>query len=374
MKLPLLPPLISDGQVLAETNGCLGLILLNRPQALNALSPAMVVDMTSLLQHWQRHPDIEAVVLMAAPDAAGATAFCAGADLGALLDASLASPAELAARLTDLQSLAQLIHGYSKPCIALLDGWVMSSAVGLSQGAKLRVLNEGSRLAMPDARQGSLPLAGSAHFLGLCPGAIGEWLLLTGCPIGAGDAIALGLADVFVPLSSWGGMLQALRTEPQPNAEHVVATLMERSELAPESQALQLRAAIDRSFSQPELAAVRAALQRDEKRDWANSVLERMAHHNDWAMALGLELVRRARAWTYADALRFEQGVAERHFDVATGVRLNAAARFANEAPAGMHWPVWQCEVPESDREARLAALFKDAEALTDPRGSVDAG
>ena len=41
----LIPPLVSDGQILAEVNGCLGLITLNRPQALNALSLAMIRDL-----------------------------------------------------------------------------------------------------------------------------------------------------------------------------------------------------------------------------------------------------------------------------------------------------------------------------------------
>ncbi len=52
----LIPPLVSDGQVLADVNGCLGLITLNRPQALNALSLAMIRDMTALLEHWAERP------------------------------------------------------------------------------------------------------------------------------------------------------------------------------------------------------------------------------------------------------------------------------------------------------------------------------
>ncbi|WP_202619909.1 enoyl-CoA hydratase/isomerase family protein, partial [Escherichia coli] len=60
----LLPPLVSDGQIQAEINGCLGLITLNRPQALNALSLAMIRDLTTLLNHWAARPEIQAVAVL----------------------------------------------------------------------------------------------------------------------------------------------------------------------------------------------------------------------------------------------------------------------------------------------------------------------
>ena len=59
----LIPELLSGGHVQAEVNGCLGLITLNRPEAMNALTLPMIRDLTRLLQHWHVHPAIQAVVL-----------------------------------------------------------------------------------------------------------------------------------------------------------------------------------------------------------------------------------------------------------------------------------------------------------------------
>lgn len=308
MSLPLLPELISNGQVIAETNGCVGLMILNRPEALNALSLAMVRDLTNLLLHWQRHPDIQAVVLMGINREGKTPAFCAGGDIRFFYDAALRGDPELDAFFTEEYSLVHLIHHYAKPCIVLMDGIVMGGGMGLAQGAKLRVLNEHSRLAMPEARIGLFPDVGGGYFLGQCPGATGEWLALTGQLLDAGDAISMGLADVFVPAGGWDNLLAALRSEPQPNAEHVVATVMERVELAPEPQQLRYRQQIDRCFGAPTVADIRAALSL-EGSAWAEACLAQMAGNSPQSLYMGLELVRRARRLGLADALRMERNL-----------------------------------------------------------------
>ena len=78
----LIPPLQSEGQVLAETNGCLGLITLNRANALNALSLAMIRDLTALLKTWATAPGIEAVVILGAGREGGGGAAEGGRGAG----------------------------------------------------------------------------------------------------------------------------------------------------------------------------------------------------------------------------------------------------------------------------------------------------
>lgn len=306
MTKPLLPPLLSGGQVLAETNGCLGLIILNRPESLNALSLAMVRDITHLLLHWQSDPRIQAVALMAKHRVGKSAAFCAGGDLRFFHQAALAGDPQLDDFFTEEYGLVHLIHQYTKPCIALMDGIVMGGGMGLTQGCKLRVVNEHSRLAMPETRIGLFPDVGGSFFLGQCPGSVGEWLALTGQAVGAGDAIAWGLADVFVPATAWPDLIETLRHRPQQHAEHVVATIMERVELAPEAQLTQFRQQIDDCFSAPDLQQILERL-KEEGSDWAQSCLVQMSAHSPRAMALTLRLLCEARHLDLADALRLER-------------------------------------------------------------------
>ncbi|WP_310386595.1 enoyl-CoA hydratase/isomerase family protein, partial [Roseateles sp.] len=145
-----LPVLQSAGQLLAQTNGCLGLITLNRPEALNALSLAMIRDITVLLKTWALDPAIEAVVILGAGRPGKPAAFCAGGDIRFFHRAALAEDPALGDFFTEEYALNHLIHNFAKPYIALMDGVVMGGGMGISQGAKLRVLTEGSKLAMPE--------------------------------------------------------------------------------------------------------------------------------------------------------------------------------------------------------------------------------
>ncbi|RZL32421.1 MAG: hypothetical protein EOP35_20130, partial [Rubrivivax sp.] len=157
---------MSDGQILAEVNGCLGLVTLNRPQALNALSLAMIRDLTALLSHWATHPGIQAVALLGSGREGKAPAFCAGGDIRFFHQAALAGDPALGDFFTEEYRLDHLIHNFPKPCVALMDGIVMGGGMGISQGSKLRVVSERSRLAMPETGIGLFPDVGATQGLG----------------------------------------------------------------------------------------------------------------------------------------------------------------------------------------------------------------
>src|SRR5574343_1259742 len=122
MTSPLIPHLQYEVQVLAEVNGCLGLITLNRPQALNALSLAMIRDLTALLKAWSVEPAIQAVAILGQGREGKPAAFCAGGDIRFFHQAALAGDAALEDFFTEEYTLNHLIHRYGKPVIAFMDG------------------------------------------------------------------------------------------------------------------------------------------------------------------------------------------------------------------------------------------------------------
>lgn len=350
----LIPPLVSQGHVHAAVNGCLGLITLNRPQALNALTLPMIRDLDALLRHWEQHPGVQAVVVLGANREGKPPAFCAGGDIRFFHRAALEKDPSLGDFFTEEYALVHRIHQYPKPYIALMDGIVMGGGMGISQGARLRVVNEHSRLGMPECKIGLFPDVGGGWFLGQCPGHTGEWLALTGQAIGAGDGINLGLADVYVPSSGWADMLQALQHEDQPSAEHVVATVMERAELAPEPLWLHARPSIDRCFAAVDLVSLVDALERCGE-TWCGEALQAIQASSPTALAVSLELIRRARRLSLADDLRIERNLVHwcfapawegRHADTVEGIRALAVDKD--------HAPRWQpdriSQLPPTER------------------------
>ncbi len=354
----MIPSLQSEGQILAEVNGCLGLITLNRPQALNALSLAMIRDMSALLSAWAKDPAIQAVALMGAGREGKPAAFCAGGDIRFFHQAALAGDAALDAFFTEEYALNHLIHQFPKPFIALMDGVVMGGGMGISQGARLRVLTEHSKLAMPETNIGLFPDVGGGYFLSRCPGHSGEWLALTGQVIGAGDAIEFGLGDVFVQSSELPTIVAALRTGVQDSAEHVVATVMERVDLAPAAEHWHSRACIDRHFSAASVPALFASLAADAD-PWAQETLATLKRRSPLMMAVTLEQVRRARAMSLADDLRMERDLVHHCFHLRPGAASETVEGVRALAIDKDHAPKWHPARVEDVTRGDVEAFFR---------------
>ncbi|MFN5048662.1 enoyl-CoA hydratase/isomerase family protein [Roseateles sp.] len=358
----LIPALQSDGQILAEVNGCLGLITLNRANALNALSLAMIRDITSLLKHWAASPAIQAVVVLGAGREGKPAAFCAGGDIRFFHQSATAGTPEAMAALeaffTEEYALNHLIHHYPKPYVALMDGVVMGGGMGISQGSKLRVLTEHSKLAMPETHIGLFPDVGGGWFLGQCPGHAGEWLALTGQPIGAGDAIALGLGDVFVKSSELPAIVEAFRHGEQPSAEHVVAEVMERADLAPAPDYLDLRSRIDRHFSKPSVAEIMGSLAAADDA-WAQDTLAVLKKRSPLMMAVTLEQLRRARKLSLAEDLRMERDLVHRCFTLRPGAASETVEGIRALAVDKDHAPRWNPARIEEVTPAMVQAFFE---------------
>ena len=127
--------------VTTEVVGGIGYLTLNRPQALNALSLDMIRAITHALTAWAEAPGVVAVVVAGA----GGKAFCAGGDIRFFHRAALAKDPLLDQFFAEEYALNHQIHRYGKPYIALMDGVVMGGGMGISQGARRRIVTERTR-------------------------------------------------------------------------------------------------------------------------------------------------------------------------------------------------------------------------------------
>ncbi len=352
-----LPILVADGHVLAEVRGQLGLITLNRPQALNALSLAMIRDLTTLLLHWQHDVAVAAVLMRAAARPGKVPAFCAGGDIRFFHQAALAGDPRLDDFFSEEYALNHLIHRYPKPTIALMDGICMGGGMGIAQGAALRVVTEHSKLAMPETAIGLFPDVGGGWFLSRLAGSMGEYLALTGHALDAADAIAAGLADVQLASDHLPVVVEALADQPIESAVAALATVKARAG-APAAAKLALHAAaIDRHFSAPTLAAIFASLRADGC-DFAQRTLAALEARSPLMMAVTLELVRRARGLTLADDLRLERGLVRQCFALRPVAQSETVEGIRALAVDKDHAPRWSPASVEHIDPTELSAFF----------------
>ena len=186
----------NEQTVIARRDGRVGRIVLNRPQALNALDLPMIRACTRALEDWRDDPHVHAVVI----EGAGDRAFCAGGDIRALRQYELDGEHHKAETFfREEYELNLMIATYPKPYVALIDGICMGGGIGVSVHAPYRVATEHAAFAMPETAIGFFPDIGATFFLPRLPGRLGTYLGLTGVRMQGADAVHAGLATHFVP-------------------------------------------------------------------------------------------------------------------------------------------------------------------------------
>jgi enoyl-CoA hydratase/carnithine racemase len=193
-------------EILFERRGAAGLITLNRPDALNAVTHAMVRALAEQLAAWAADSAVTRVVVTAA-----GKAFSAGGDLRALYELGRAGRYDDALQFwRDEYRLNATIKHFRKPYVALIDGIVMGGGVGVAIHGSHRVAGDGFGFAMPEVGVGFFPDIGATWFLPRLPGEIGTYCALTGDRLNASDATALGLATHRVPSARLPDVLDGL--------------------------------------------------------------------------------------------------------------------------------------------------------------------
>src|SRR5215472_9626271 len=284
---------MSEAVILFEVKDGLGLITLNRPKALNALTHAMILELEKVIPGWEKDPAIKAVVLRGAGD----RAFCAGGDIADLYRESRENPAGTLRRdfFYDEYILNRRIYRYAKPWISLIDGIDMGGGVGLSVHGSHSVATEKFLFAMPETTIGLFPDVGGGYFLSRLPGALGVFLALTSHRLRAADALWAGIVGAYVPSARLDDLQAALAAADLsgPDANRKVDAVIARFAADPGLPTLPaMMADIDRCFSAESVAEIEDKLKK-QPGEWAQKQLAALMKLSPTAMAITLEQLKR---------------------------------------------------------------------------------
>lgn len=297
---------MSTQDIICAKSGCCGVVTLDRPQALNALTLDMVVALAAALDAYAEDPDIASVVVRSGDP----RAFCAGADIKQLYELGRAGKhVDQMAFFREEYRLCRQISRFSKPYVALIDGIAMGGGAGISLHGAHRVAGEALSFAMPEVGIGFFPDVGATYFLPRLPGRFGTYLALTGSQIGLADAMALGLMTAHVPAPRFDALVARLS-----EGENVDAAIAAESAAVPASLLLQQRHFIDGCFAAPSVAAI---LDEIDEASYAGSTFgmttfETIRSRSPTSLAIALRLIQLGPTLDLEAALRLEYRVAER--------------------------------------------------------------
>jgi enoyl-CoA hydratase len=301
--------------------------------------------MSEALLEWRTDANVQAVLI----DHSEGRGFCAGGDV-VMLARSGDSDAEEAKRFFFAEyRLNHLLFTYPKPTIAIMDGITMGGGVGISQPCDFRVATENTRLAMPETGIGLFPDVGGGWYLSRLPGRVGQFMVLTGARLDAGECHYLHLATHYVEQSALGDVIDRILKAP----DRIQGAVGAASATPPEARMERNLPQIAKLFASDWLEAIIAALEADES-DWAHSELATIRTKSPLSCKVSLRVLEEGLGReSFADEMRSEYALAGRvvrTHDFREGVRALLIDKTGD--------PQWDPAVPEEVTDEMLDVLF----------------
>jgi enoyl-CoA hydratase len=333
--------------VLTRIDGHAGIISLNRPSALHALTLDMVHAMTDILVKWRTSKKVKCVII----DHAEGRGFCAGGDIAFLRNSALNDAGKSGRQFFhDEYQLNHLLFTYPKPVVAFMDGITMGGGVGISQPARFRVATENTRFAMPETGIGLFPDVGGGWYLSRLEGRVGQFLALTGARIAGPGCLALGLASHYVPGEALAEAKARIAVEDVDRIDGILGTL---AVTPPPSKIVETLFQINRHFASDRFEDILSSLDADDS-DWAMREAATLRSKSPQTCKVALrQLAESAKLQDFADNMAMEYRIASRVLtrpDFAEGVR----AVIVDKDNA----PKWDPAQPEDVTDALLDTIF----------------
>ena len=180
--------------IIAETRGRIGLVTLNRPEAMNALNPTILSELMDALEAFDADKNVGAMVI-----AGNEKVFAAGADIKEMATAS-----EEQMRQSPFIGLFSRIREIKKPVIAAVSGWALGGGCELAMSCDMIIASEKAKFGQPEITIGVIPGAGGTQRLTLAVGkALAMEMVLNNRTLSAQEALQFGLVNRVVPLESF---------------------------------------------------------------------------------------------------------------------------------------------------------------------------
>jgi len=299
---------MSQSEILFHQTANAGVITLNRPKTLNAVTYSMIKLLQAQLIEWEHDPSIKQVIIKAAPG----RAFSAGGDIRDLYERGIAGNPHLQF-FWDEYRLNAYIKSYPKPYIALIDGIVMGGGVGVSFRGSHRVAGDDISFAMPEVGIGFFPDVGGSYFLPRLPGETGLYLALTGNRIKKDDCLWSGLATHSCPSDELAALENALC-----ECDDVETVLTGYQSDVGKCDLSRRKKDIDQAFSASTLSDILRHLQEisnsgaGDRAEWAEKTLNTMRAKSPTSMEVAFRQMREGRALSMQQCMQLEYRIVSR--------------------------------------------------------------
>jgi enoyl-CoA hydratase len=280
----------SEPDLIVRREGAAGIIRLNRPKAINALTLEMTRGIVAALDDFEVDPKVSLILL----EGAGERGLCAGGDIRSLYESARAGGDLGKIFWREEYILNARIAAFPKPYVAFMDGIVMGGGVGLSAHGSHRVVTDRTKMGMPEVGVGFFPDVGGTWLLSRAPGEVGTYFGLTGLTMNGADAVHAGLADVVVASDKLPALREALTQAPDDADARSVHTIIDGFAMANVVAPIAAQHLIDALFGPDSIEEIVTALAHHDS-EFARATLGAILEKSPTGLKLTLKLLRMAR-------------------------------------------------------------------------------
>jgi len=281
--------ILSDGPLIVQSHRTIAgqqvvEVILNAPEALNALNGEMVDLLLQYMPLWEADENVIAIVMRGS----GNKAFCAGGDVRQLYHGINKGNKHVGESFFNHEyTMDLMLHRLTTPLLVWGSGYAIGGGMGLLQSAAIRIGTHSSRLSMPEITIGLFPDVGASYFLRQVPDGLGLFLGLTGAMLNGTDARQLSLLDALLTDDDYSIILRLLTDMPRQTnqdtlekAQYLIHDLETKASLTANTSNLKChRQSIMLALKQPDLASIVASLTLLKGQDkWLDKVLQTMEH------------------------------------------------------------------------------------------------
>jgi enoyl-CoA hydratase len=333
-----------------EENDRAGVVTLDRPARLNALSREMFEALSEHYRRWAPAPHIYGVVIQSSHP----SVFSSGGDLKLLQEWSeQGALGAIREFYRAAYSHVWVLEKFMRPNVPLINGLCLGGGIGISLYGTHCVAGEGYKAAMPQVGIGFLPDIGGTYFLSRLENHFGLYLALTGRAIGPADAYRLRLISHYIPAAHFHVIKEAV------SDNHPIDRLLDGLHRDPgEGELARLTPAIHRIFGAPSVEEIldRLDAERGQDEAWAKATAADIRKKSPTSLKVAFAQMRRGKSLGLADALRLEFKLASQLIarpDYGEGVKSRIMGKGSE--------PLWSPATLSEVDDAEIESLFAKA-------------
>ena len=256
-----------------EIKNKIGIIYLDRPEALNSLNRHMIAEIKNTLREWEKDADVKAILF----DSKAEKGFCAGGDLKEIYVDYLKNDEakDKDVFFKEEFALDKYIMTYPKPIISHWFRVTMGGGIGLTIHSDLIIADETVNWAMPETSLGFTPDVAVGYFISQLPQAVGQYVGLIGARLYPDDLLKYGLCDMLIDSEDYDEVINRLMdfdTDSDNFIEEFKEAIRDLAKDPKETENSKNMKEIEKHFSKDSVIEIKESLEQSES-DFAKESL-----------------------------------------------------------------------------------------------------